>query len=87
MSVCSPRKKGTIPGCGVAILWCWTDTGGRMPINVEPSRTGRWRKERVEGERKIIHYVTDAELAANTRPLYEVHWATCPYADQHRSRR
>jgi len=81
--------------CGSDILWVTTEKGKNMPLDPEPGGLGpkgeqpRFRKERVEvgddgKERKIVHFVKDNELEANTRPLYQPHWVTCPTADTHR---
>ena len=81
--------------CGAEITWVYTEKGKAMPLDVEAGKLGpkgeppKFRKERVEeGEggikRKIVHFVKDNEMEANTRPLYHSHFVTCPNAAQHK---
>jgi hypothetical protein len=74
--------------CHAEVIWVFTEKGRRMPIDAEPSADGRFRKERVDvvdgNQHRIVHFVRDDELEANTAPLYLSHFATCPDADQHR---
>ena len=85
--------------CRAEIVWVYTDTAKPkpMPLDPEPGKFGpkgeppRVRKERVEDDprgggltRKIVHVLRDNELEANTKPLYQSHFVTCPFADQHR---
>lgn len=89
MAVCS--------SCGSEILWVYSEKGKAMPLDTVAGALGpkgeppRFRKERVEDDprgggltRKIVHFVKDNEMEANTRPLYQPHFVTCPTADQHR---
>lgn len=70
--------------CDAEIIWVTTENGKDMPIDAQPSPDGRFRKERVEGNKKIVHYVRDNELEENTARLYTTHFETCPNASEHR---
>jgi hypothetical protein len=57
-----------------------TENGKKMPLDPVPpgDGTGRLRKERLlpNGD-KLVHFVKDSELEANTSPLYTSHFQTC----------
>lgn len=90
----SERSVQYCRSCEAEIVWVITENGKPMPIDAEPGGLGpkgeqpRFRKERVEmvdgKKRKIVHFVKDNEMEANTRPLYHSHFVTCPDADEHR---
>jgi hypothetical protein len=93
-SIClhGPTKRATethvslCKSCEAEIIWCKTENGKAIPIDIEPSPQGRFRKERVDpvsGDR-IVHYVKEPELVENTARLYSTHFETCEFADLHR---
>jgi hypothetical protein len=54
-----------------------------MPVDVKPSDHGNLRVDR----RHVAHVVTQVERDAYVGPLWTSHFATCPFADEHRSSR
>lgn len=81
MSVCG--SSGKKQGCGAEILWCVTDKNHKaIPLDPEPQRDGVWIKVRLEGDDKIVHRLTTAELEAprDNKARYRSHWETCIYS-------
>jgi hypothetical protein len=73
--------------CSAEILWCTTDKNHKnMPLDPEPADDGVWVKVRLEGEARIIHRLTTAELEAarDNKARYHSHWESCPSAAEHR---
>lgn len=79
--------------CNAEILWVITEKDKPMPLDMEPGGLGpkgeppRFRKERVEGDKKIVHFVKDAEMETNTKPLYQSHFVSCPEAAEFRKKK
>jgi hypothetical protein len=79
--------------CGAAIIWVHSEMHKPMPLDAEPGgQDPRFRKERVElgedgQEKKVVHYVKDSEMEANTARLYTSHFVSCPDRDEHRKSR
>jgi hypothetical protein len=85
--------------CKAPIVWAVTEHGKRMPVDAEPTITGNIvLSHRRAGEPPIaLHQPMNAleRLAAahDCSPhdgplrLFTSHFATCPYADQHRRER
>lgn len=67
--------------CGRAIVWATTDSGKRMPVDVEPVELGNVRL--VDGPNGLIAKVTvPAMIPEGER--YRSHFATCPKAREAR---
>lgn len=90
---CSICLKGPTPraevgtsecrSCQAPIVWVITEKGRKMPVDVAPSDDGRFRKVRVEANGdKLVHFVKDSEMEANTAKLYASHFQTCPEAKE-----
>jgi hypothetical protein len=66
--------------CNAPFIWATTPAGKSMPLE-GPTPDGEWvlltnyETRRATDEDRRLH-----------RPLYAVHWATCPDADRHRTR-
>lgn len=71
--------------CGAEMIWCVTENGAKIPIDVEPVPDGKLIKLRVENGDRIVHHIRKGE--AVYQPRYNAHFATCPNADQHRRKR
>jgi hypothetical protein len=72
--------------CKAPIRWATTDNGRSMPLDHEPDDRGEWQLAAAlvrGGTPRVVHVPAGrrAELAGS---LYMPHWATCPYADEHR---
>jgi hypothetical protein len=60
--------------CKAPIRWAVTTTGHALAA------------ARGRGGTPQAVYVAEAQRSALTGSLYMAHWATCPYADEHRKR-
>lgn len=58
--------------------WAKTSAGKVIPMDATPSADGGW----VYDSTGIVRYIPAAERAG--KELYTSHFATCPFADQHR---
>ncbi len=69
--------------CGAEIRWIVTASGRRMPLDAEPHPEGN-----IDADGEGTGYVVKGPQAGDTlihgRPLYRSHFATCPFAAQHR---
>lgn len=67
---------GRCTSCGARVLWAWTESGRRIPVDLEPSPEGSLRLVR-RGTRTV---------AVVTTPLrgdvHRPHLATCPKGRQ-----
>ena len=70
----------TCKSCGARVMWCVTTTGKRMPVDARESPRGNL----------TLALQPDGELLARyTYPgtgTHTSHFATCPHADQHRTK-
>jgi hypothetical protein len=87
----TPRERAETAQCGsceAPVIWSITEKGKRMPLNAEPSPSGRFRIVGTEINGTVhVHYVKNSELEANTSSLYDSHFASCPESrDWKRSR-
>ena len=65
-----------------------TETGKLMPFDSEPNPQGRWRlAANRAGRPPRALYVAEEDRARLLDELMVPHWATCPYAEQHRRSR
>jgi len=74
--------------CKAPIRWALTPKGSLMPLDPEPDREGEWKV--VDGwpsDPPRIVYVPPQSRVGLDGQLWRVHWASCPYAEQHRRRR
>lgn len=70
--------------CKAPVRWVIMESGRRNPLDAEPTDRGNVALE-AGGQRGIV--LAGDELArarAHGEPLYLSHFATCPFADQHR---
>ncbi len=69
--------------CGVSIQWCVTEKGERIPMDELPHEDGNMVIV-IENHESVARQhlpLLDADL-----PRYRSHFATCPQADEHRTR-
>lgn len=82
MSVCR--------SCGQQILWCFTSSRKRMPVDIEPDPNGLVVPLTADGElREGDTVMVDSGPTLNDPPdlvRYTSHFATCPNADEWRKR-
>lgn len=73
--------------CKAPVRWAITATGRLMPLNLEPDDNGEWAIAKADraGTPRVI-YVPPARREDYAGSLYVPHWATCPYAEQHREK-
>lgn len=71
--------------CGAAIVWASTVKGKTMPVDAEASPEGSIELS-YEGTRitAIVHAGTNGSTRSGS--LHTSHFATCPFAKQHRRR-
>lgn len=97
------RRPSTGPGasctsCRARIVWALTDSGRKMPVDLEPSpaalipeaRAGNlvlWfevdDQDRAIGP-QCVSYATDEQRRHADVPLWLAHFTTCPNASSHR---
>ena len=74
--------------CGAPVVWCLTDKGKRVPIDLEPTADGNVVVVDVDPPHTpSAHVLTKNVLAAAREcgvPLHLSHFVTCPDADTHR---
>lgn len=74
--------------CRAEIIWARTERGNKMPLDAEPVQPQNDMRglfvlrDRASYEGPLA--IAAWGLNAFTDPHYKAHWATCPYADQHR---
>jgi hypothetical protein len=77
--------------CKAPIRWAITAGGHLMPIDPVPVPDGNLRLEQVAGGDVQVPRVRVVPPAWRTQAdagqLYRPHFASCPFADQHRRRR
>ena len=76
--------------CGALVIWCVTTAGKAMPVDAEPATGGTIRIEQRGGPKPLARVLTKAELARTgfgAATLRTSHFATCPQADQWRTRK
>lgn len=72
--------------CDAEVRWVKTAAGKWMPLDVEPSADGNVQLCMVGGEEVATVLGAGDRAAAQLEqiPLYVSHFATCPFAAQHR---
>ena len=74
--------------CKAPIRWAVTEAGRPIPLDLEPVDAGNVRLDdaRVPGGAPIAVIVFSEDREAFAGELYLSHFATCPYAQEHRRR-
>lgn len=72
-------------GCGAVIRWLFTESGRRMPLDVDPHPDGTVVLVEHEGK-TLARVLTGAQLPAQ-ETAWRPHWATCPASDAMRAKR
>lgn len=88
-----PPADGTCRSCGALIRWAVTASGRRMPVDAEPHEHGNVVLEVMSEPhpakqttlRALV--IAPADVVADEVLRFRSHFATCPNARQHRSRR
>ena len=75
--------------CKAPIRWAVTERGYAIPLDLEPVDGGNIRLAgaRAKGGTPRAVIVAEDRRAEFAGELYISHFASCPYADQHRRRR
>lgn len=75
--------------CKARIRWAVTQTGRRIPLDPDPTARGNVRLEPAApaGVAQTAIVIPADQRARYAGQLYLSHFATCPYADQHRKPR
>ena len=75
--------------CKAPIRWAVTEHGNPIPLDLEPADGGtiRLAGARAKGGTPRAVIVPEARRGELAGELYVAHFATCPYADQHRKRK
>lgn len=81
----SEARRGECRSCGAPILWATTQQGRAIPLDLEPAAGGNVEFTGVLDVVRVLAAGTDATLFAGTRRF--PHFATCPQADQWKTRR
>lgn len=71
--------------CGDSIIWCRTDTGAKMPVNLESDEHGNVRLT-VRGSAPPLATVVSAGGREPGQKLYRSHFATCRRVEVHREK-
>lgn len=83
----------TCESCGADILWTYTETGKRMPVDAHPVAGGNLIVTTGQGERadllraSVVGSTIDLTNPYDTGVRHLSHFATCPNANQHRKRK
>ena len=70
--------------CNAEIVWCQTESGGRMPVDAEPAGGGNIE---IRGLTAIVLNKSQRSMADGIVPLHKSHFATCPSASRFRKGR
>lgn len=71
--------------CKAPIRWALTDRGRRTPLDAEPNPRGEWRlTAEPRGRLPRAVYVPLDRREELEAELMISHWATCPFANEHR---
>lgn len=70
--------------CKVAVVFALMPSGKWMPLDAQTSLTGEWR---LFGDLPRAVYVEPERREELAGQLHLSHFATCPFADEHRSPR
>jgi hypothetical protein len=69
--------------CGAAIVWAETPTGKMAPFDAVPTHAGQWGID----DRALTPKAAKIDGEANAgKPAFVSHFATCPFAGEHRRR-
>lgn len=74
-------RKASCHSCGEPIVWCRTETGKRMPVNVEPVTEGNLVL--IPGPLPEVRSASRGGREPG-QLLYVSHFATCKTASRHR---
>jgi hypothetical protein len=76
----------TCKSCGAVIVWAVTAAGKSMPVDADASTDGtielRYERNQISA---VVHAGTNGVTRAGS--LHTSHFATCPFAKQHRNPR
>lgn len=75
--------------CGAEIMWITTTTGKKMPVDADPVQFHQdpaGREIFVTKGGAVVRGITAKAGEKDVSTGYNSHFATCPFADQHRRR-
>lgn len=67
--------------CKAPIIWAWTTSHRRMPVDADPTENGTLILTELAGE-----VCVDVSTGDEETPRHRAHFATCPDADSWRKR-
>lgn len=81
-----PSDTARCRSCEAEIVWTFTGTGKRMPLDVVPvpaDTRGPLFALRARPQGGYLAFAASSAMVEDT-VLYRSHFATCPHADEHR---
>lgn len=83
-----PRNTGTCRGCQGPMLWALTDKGKGIPLDPDSVPDGNLvaAGEPAADGRMVVRYIRKGEELPEGTLRFKSHFATCPNAEQFRSR-
>jgi hypothetical protein len=75
--------------CRASIMWAFTTSGKRIPVDADPVPDGNLAllpSTMLGQDPTAIVVAPGAQLLGDDGVRYVSHFVTCPYADQHRRR-
>jgi hypothetical protein len=71
--------------CNAQIVWAVAEQSLRsLPVDPQPVKNGNIRLIRRDGKAPLARSLTVEQRSRSGGPLYQAHFASCPYADKHR---
>lgn len=74
----------TCRGCGRPIRWARTESGSRMPLDLDPTRDGTIVV--IDDSARVLSPIEAAIVKGATGVLFVSHFATCPDAGAFRKK-
>ena len=74
--------KAVCRGCGAAMVWCSSTTGGTVPLDPCPVADGNLVF--VDATRRVVAYLRTGEVVPAGTARYRSHFSSCPEAAQFR---
>jgi hypothetical protein len=82
----SEAREGMCRSCGAPILWAKTQQGRAIPLDLEPTADGNIEFTGVLDIVRVHAAPADGDLFGTATNRRRPHFATCPQADQWKTR-